>query len=77
MSQHWIRLGQFRDIRIRQTLETLPGIIAASRQANTIKTYVAAYKRFETWAADFEEIDVFPTNDTAVTVYIFSLIQKG
>ena len=76
-SQHWLRLGQFRDHRIRKTLEALPSIMAASRQANTIKTYVAAYKRFEVWAADFEEIDVFPTSDMAATVYILSLIQQG
>ena len=76
-SQHWIRLGQFRDPRIRRTLEALPQIIAASRQASTVKTYVAAYRRFEIWASDFREIPVFPTTDMGVTVYLLSLIQQG
>ena len=49
----------------------------ASKQNNTTKTYIGAYKRYERWASDIEELSVFPSNDLATTIYILSLIQIG
>ena len=36
-----------------------------------------AYSRYERWAADIEELSVYPANDLAITIYLLSLIQLG
>ena len=50
-------------------------MLEASRQANTVKVYLGAYRRFEKWATGFEELSIFPSNPLAVTINVLSLIQ--
>ena len=76
-SDKWARLGEFKNPKIKEALKALPDIVAASRSSNTIKAYVQAYSRYETWAADIEELSVYPANDLAITIYLLSLIQLG
>ena len=52
-------------------------MVKASRSSNTIKSYVLAYSQYEKWAANIEELSVFPANDLAITIYLLSLIQLG
>ena len=51
--------------------------MASSRQSNTIRTYISAYRQYEKWASGIEELSVYPANDLAVTIYVLSLVQKG
>ena len=76
-SKTWSRLPTFKNPTINKALTSLPGIISASRTYNTIKSYIAAYDRYERWASDIEELSVYPANDLAVTIYLLSLIQLG
>ena len=74
-SQYWQQLKTFKNAKILQALEKLPQVLAASRQHNTIKAYLGAYRRFEEWAGDIEELSVFPSNELAITIYLLSLVQ--
>ena len=76
-SHTWARLANFKNPIINKALTSLPGIVSASRTTNTIKSYIAAYDRYERWAADIEELSVYPANDLAVTIYLLSMIQMG
>ena len=76
-TDYWQRLGAFQHKDIKKALTQLPDIIASSRQANTIRNYVGAYRRYELWAQNKEELSVYPANDLAITIYMLSLIQKG
>ena len=68
---------RFRHPKIQDALRMLPEVVASSREASTIKTYIYAYQRFERWAHPIEELSIFPSNDLATSIYVLSLIQLG
>ena len=52
-------------------------MVESSRQTNSIRCYIGAYKRFEQWASTLPEIAMFPTDDMGVTIYVLALVQQG
>ena len=49
----------------------------ASRQPNTTKAYISWYNRFTKWAARFEELNILPASELAITMFILSLVKTG
>ena len=76
-SKHWRKLAKFQNPGLKKIIATLPKILAASRQANTMRVYISAYRRFEQWAKGYEELSVYPSNSLAITIYVLSLVQTG
>ena len=74
---YWRKLNRFTDPKLLQVLNILPDMVRASRQANTVKCYLGAYRRYELWASSLPEIAIFPANETSITIYVLSLVQQG
>ena len=76
-SPHWQQMFHFKHPAITKVLPLLPSVVASSREANTIRVYMSAVKRFEKWATPIPDMPVFPTTDVTVAVYLLSLVQLG
>ena len=46
------------------------------RRPTTLSAYFQAYKRFETWSADFNELTSYPTTEYAIGLHIMTLVQQ-
>ena len=52
-------------------------IVSASRSQNKIKSYAAAFLRFELWSAHHRDLRAFRASTEAIALYILSLGQGG
>ena len=73
----WRRFYRFRDQGLRNLVQHIPSVIAASKSQNTIKSYVHAFRRFERWTAKYPETSAYPATPESVALYLLSLSQSG
>ena len=74
MTPWWRRFYRFRDQGLRNLVQHIPSVIAASKSQNTIKSYVHAFRRFERWTA---ETSAYPATPESMALYLLSLSQSG
>ena len=55
----------------------LSDVLKSLRRPNTLLAYSGAYKRFESWTREFQELPSYPTNEYSVALYIMHLLHQG
>ena len=72
----WKHFQTFQNPRLLELANNIPELLKNIRRPNTLIAYSSAYRRFEEWTADYQELPSFPTNEYAVTLYVMNLIQQ-
>ena len=66
--------SHFQNEDLRRLIDNIPQLIQSSRDC--IAAYTSTYRRFELWASNFQELQVYPKNDYPITLYIMFLIHE-
>ena len=72
----WKNFDQFSNEKLVNLVHKMPDFLKKSKSKNTIAAYTYAYKQFEDWCTEFEEITSFPTDEYAVSLYLMTLVQQ-
>ena len=72
---NWKSLYEYTDPTVLRALESLPVVLAHSREAATQFTYIGTFNRFERWARKLHKISVLPASKESVAIYLLSLAQ--
>ena len=77
LTSQWQKFDEFRDPTLQQLVKEIPLFLQKSKRPATIKAYTGAYKTFERWASDFNELLVYPTNEYAISLYLIHMVQEA
>jgi site-specific recombinase XerD len=74
---HFVLESECQDPGLRGLVAGLPGLLQNSRAPSTVKSYKAAFTRWQTWTRRYPEVCCLPASELHVVLYLSQLGIEG